>query len=171
MAVGACGAVTVTVIDAVPVAPFESVAVSVIVCVPTDNVLVENPVPVPICPLRLLVHTSDAPLSVPSSGSVPVPANETLVPCTTLVLFAGAEIAAVGGWFTISVIVAVPVRLCEFFAVSVIVCVPPDNVLVENDVPVPIWPLMLLVHTSEAPLNVPSSGSVPLPAKLTLEPT
>jgi len=44
----------------------------------TDSVLVENDVPVPICPSRLLVQTSDAPLSVPSSGSVADPVKVTL---------------------------------------------------------------------------------------------
>ncbi len=94
---GGGGAVTVSVIEAVPVAPFESVAVSVIVCVPTDKVLLANEVPVPIEPLTLLVHTSDAPVSAPSSGSEPDPVKVTLVPCTTLVPVVGAEMDAVGG--------------------------------------------------------------------------
>ena len=45
----------------------------------------------------LLVHTSDAPVSAPCSGSVPVPVNGTDVPCWKLALFAGLEIAAIGG--------------------------------------------------------------------------
>src|SRR5258708_6475340 len=108
------------------------------VCAPTDRLLFVNDVPVPMAPSRLLVHVSDAPVRVPSSGSDPVPANETLVPCTTLPLFAGDVIAAVGGRLTISVIVEMPVAPFESVAVSVMVWVPPESVVVVNDVPVPI---------------------------------
>ena len=59
---------------------------------------VENDVPVPICPDTLSVHTSDAPVSVPSSGSVPVPAKLTDAPCANEALFAGDVITATGGW-------------------------------------------------------------------------
>ena len=45
------------------------------------------------------------------------------------------------------------------------VCVPTDRFVFENDVPVPIAPSMLLVHVSDAPVNAPSSGSLPEPAK------
>ena len=83
----------------VPVAPCESVAVSVIVCVPTDRLDLENDVPVPICPSMLLVHTSDAPDNAPSSGSFADPLNDTAAPCANEALFVGAEISAVGGWF------------------------------------------------------------------------
>src|SRR4051812_45724978 len=93
-----------------PVAPFESVAVSVMVCVPPDSVEVVNDTPLPIVPSRLLVHTSDAPESVPSSGSDPLPVNDTVVPISTTVLFAGCEICAVGGLFGAPFVVIVMVR-------------------------------------------------------------
>jgi hypothetical protein len=81
---------------AVPVRPCASRAASVITCEPTDRLLFEKDVPVPIWPSRLLVHVSDAPVSEPLSGSLPVPANATLVPCTALPPFEGDVIVAVG---------------------------------------------------------------------------
>ena len=66
--------------------------------------------------------------------------------------------------------VAVPVAPCESFAVRVITCDPTDRVDVENDVPVPIWPSMLLVHLSDDPESVPSSRSLPVPTNETLAP-
>ena len=88
--------VMVTVMLAVPVAPWESVAVSVMVWVPTERVDVENDVPVPIWPSRLLVQTSEAPLRTPSSGSLPEPWKGTFAPCAKLDPLAGAVIDAVG---------------------------------------------------------------------------
>src|SRR3954465_108097 len=92
---------------AVAVAPCASVAVSVMVCVPTDRVDFENEVPVPMAPSMLLVHTSDAPVSAPSSGSVPLPVNDTDVPCVKLAPFAGVLMDADGAWFAGAVIVTV----------------------------------------------------------------
>src|SRR5205085_6635904 len=119
------------------------------VCVPTERLVVENDVPVPICPLMLDVHTSDAPESAPSSTSLPLPENVTAVPCTTLAPLAGAVIVAVGAVLGAVIVierVAVPVAPFESFAVSVIVCVPTESALVEKPVPVPIWPFRLLVQ-------------------------
>src|SRR4029079_9035940 len=77
---------------------------------------------------------------------------------------------ATGGEFGTGIVidrVTGPVAALASFAVSVIVCEPVVSVLVEKDTPVPIWPSRLLVHTSELPVRTPSSGSVPVPAKLT----
>src|SRR5258708_13442048 len=144
------------------------------VCVPTDSVLMLKDVPVPIAPSMLLVQVRADPVSTPSCGSLAEPVNVTLVPCTTLVPLAGALMLAVGGWnagaVTVIVIDAVPVAPCESVAVSVMVCVPRDKLLFENDVPVPIAPSMLLVHVNDAPVRTPSSGSLPEPVKVTLVP-
>src|SRR3569623_2315757 len=83
---------------AVPVAPWLSLAVSGSVCVPTESDVGENEVPVPSCPSRLLVHTSELPVSVPSSGSVAFPAKPTDVPCANVALSAGVVMCATGGW-------------------------------------------------------------------------
>jgi len=90
------GAVTVNATVDVPVSPCASRAVSVITCAPTLSVLIANDAPVPIAPLMLLLQVSDAPVSAPSSGSVPVPANATDVPWTTEEPAAGAVMAADG---------------------------------------------------------------------------
>jgi len=120
VAVGArFDAVIVSVTVAIAIAPFESVAVNVIVCTPTDSEVVVNDAPVPICPSRLLVHTSDEPLSAPSSASDPVPLKATLVPCVAVALTAGVTIDATGGALMKMVRVAMPVALRESFAVSV----------------------------------------------------
>ena len=78
------------------VAPLASFAVSVIRCAPTLSVPSVNEVPLPICPLRLLVHTNDAPPSTPSSGSDAEPANVSAVPCGTEIPLAGDEILTEG---------------------------------------------------------------------------
>src|ERR1700704_5749607 len=101
-----------------------------IVCWPTERFDFVKVVPVPIWPSLSLDHTSDAPLSGPSSVSLPDPVKVTLVPCTKLALFVGAEIAAVGGWFgavIVIITVAVPVAPFESVAVSVIVCWPRER--------------------------------------------
>ena len=80
--------------------PCASAAVSVITCVPTDKALVENDVPRPMVPFTLLVQVSALPDSAPSSGSVPVPLNVSVVPATTDAPDAGDEIEADGALFT-----------------------------------------------------------------------
>ena len=105
---GGGGATTVIERVAVAVAPFESVAFSVIVCAPTESVVVLNDVPDPICPLMELVHTSEAPDSAPSSASLPDPVNVTLAPCVKLAPLAGAVIVAVGAVFVAATVARKP---------------------------------------------------------------
>ena len=90
---------------ATPVALRVSVAVSVMRCVPAERPTVVNETPAPIWPSMLLVQTSDAPVSAPSSGSVPVPANVTLLPSVNVAFAAGAVTMADGGRFTMTVLV------------------------------------------------------------------
>ena len=130
-----------TVRVAVPVAPFESLAVSVMVCVPAESAVVETLAPVPIWPLMLLVQTSDAPDSAPSSTSLPAPVNVTLAPCAYEAPLAGAEMVAVGALFAAAVPIVIvtdawPVRPQELRAVSVNVCVPSGSADVEMLSPV-----------------------------------
>ena len=87
---------TVMMIASVPVNPPPSVAVSVIVCVPTDNVALKL-LPVPITPSRLLVHTNAAPVSGPSSGSAADPMNEMSVFDGNCAPSAGEVMVAAGG--------------------------------------------------------------------------
>lgn len=54
-------------------APLESVAVSVMVCVPAVMLVLVKKLPVPIVPSMLDVQDNDTPVSTPSSVSVPVP--------------------------------------------------------------------------------------------------
>lgn len=89
-------AFTVNAIDTLDDAFWLSFAVSVIVCVPMPSDDVVSDAPVPSVPAMLLLHTSDAPDSVPSSTSTPAPTKETLVPCTTIPPVVGAEIATLG---------------------------------------------------------------------------
>ena len=65
----------------VPASRFASIAVNVMMCVPTDSVLLLNIPPLPIAPLMLLVHFKYlSPMSGPCSGSTPVPVNLMIVP-------------------------------------------------------------------------------------------
>src|SRR6185503_16533467 len=124
-------------------------------------------------PSMLLVQVSAAPVSEPCSGSLPEPVNVTPWPCVKVLGLAGAVIEAVGGWFggtIVTVIEAEPVAPCVSCDVSVIVCVPAESVDVETLVPVPIAPLMLLLHVRAAPVSVPSSASLPLPVNVTVVP-
>ena len=104
--------------------PPESVAVSVMRCVPTESPDVEKGLPVPSTPSRLELQRNAEPERVPSSGSVAAPVKETCVPAGTLVFAAGIEIVAVGAWFagsTSTRSVAVPVLPPESRATSVMV--------------------------------------------------
>ena len=65
-------------------------------CVPVGSEAVVSDAPLPKMPLMLLLHTSDAPDSVPSSVSLPAPTNETLEPCTTVAPDVGEDIATLG---------------------------------------------------------------------------
>ena len=104
--------------------------------------------------------------------SVALPAKLTLAPCGNDAPAAGVVIDAVGAWFAAiaTVTLAAAVAPSASVAVSVMTCVPAERLLVENVTPVPIRPLMLLDHTRDAPVSAPSSASVPVPAKLTLDP-
>ena len=137
-------------------------------CVPTANAFVLNDVPVPIVPLTLLVHTRDAPLNAPSSGSVPEPENVTAVPTCADELLDGELMAADGAWLAEMLMVRVDTLVAPLasFAVSVIRCAPTVSEFDVNEVPVPMDPLRLLVQTNDAPLSTPSSGSDAEPTKL-----
>jgi hypothetical protein len=88
--------VIVTVMDAEPGRPPGSVAVAVIVCVPTSRPDVENEPPKPIWPFRFEFHTSDE-VTLPDWASVAEPVNVTDAPCANEEPFAGAEIVTTGG--------------------------------------------------------------------------
>ena len=91
--------VTLRVIDACPVALAVSVAVAVIVCVPTLKELVEKLPPVPIRPLMLEVQTR-LEVRIPSSASVALPVNEIEEPELKLEPLAGVEMVTSGAVFT-----------------------------------------------------------------------
>jgi len=55
-------------------------------------------------------------------------------------------------------------------AVSVMVWVPTERVEIDTDVSVPILPSISDVQTRLAPVNVPSSASVPVPVNVTESP-
>ena len=113
------------------------------------------------------------PVSGPSSASVAEPVNVTEVPANTV---AGAPLACVGRGRDRHARRAGDREVDRVGAESALASpsrsgrsrgVPPDSVLVEKFVPVPIGPSRSDVHTSAAPVEVPSSGSVALPANVT----
>ncbi len=165
---------TVTAIASVLVDDCESVTVSVIVCVPVVSASVGSIVPVPIRPEILDVHERDVPLRSPSSASVPVPLKVIVSPLLYDEPSTGAEIEAVGGALpTFMVIGALIVDASSpSVAVRVIEWVPADNVFTVSGEPLPVMiPSRLDVHISEVPERMPSSASVPEPAKVMLAPS
>jgi preprotein translocase subunit YajC len=99
---GVFGLVTVTVTEAVALAPAESVTLAVIRWVPAGRAL-EKLAPVPIWPLRLEVQTIPA-LRLPSSTSVAVPVNCISVELRALKLFAGLLMETTGGVFGLTTV-------------------------------------------------------------------
>ena len=73
------GPETVIVMDAVALAPPESVACAEMVCVPGINVVVDTLAPVPIGPLRLEYQRIEESI-LPSCGSSAVPDRVTFAP-------------------------------------------------------------------------------------------
>jgi hypothetical protein len=156
-------ALTLTVIWAVPVSPPLSVAEAVIVCVPTERVLVEKEPPVPMGPFKLDVQASDA-VRLPSWVSLAVPLNVMEAPWLKVDALAGAVIETVGAVFatTLTVIWAVPVSPPLSVTEAVIVCVPTERLFVEKEPPVPMGPFKLDVQASEA-VRLPSWVSLAVP--------
>jgi hypothetical protein len=91
--------VTVILIASEPGNPPESVTEAVIVWVPVDRLVLNEP-PAPIVPSILDVQLSD-PVSVPSSKSVALPAKSMLAPSGKLEPSAGAVIVTIGGSLSI----------------------------------------------------------------------
>src|SRR5689334_25032348 len=83
------------------------------VCVPSERLFRLNEPPVPSTPSRLLVQTSEPPVSCPSSGSEPVPVNVTSLPSKNSDPEPGRLIVALGDWLA-----GVPIVTC-FDAVAV----------------------------------------------------
>lgn len=155
-----------------PVRPSLSMAVAVMVWVPTARLETEMLPPVPRTPLReevqvMLVETS------PSSVSEPVAVNEVGTPVVTVVAFAGAVIETVGGKLlgveTSREMVSFPLREPKSVAAAVMVWTPTEREEVVMLAPVPREPSMLEDQAMEAAM-FPSSGSVAVPVKVTLEP-
>jgi hypothetical protein len=160
--------VTVTVIESDPGLLLLSVTDAVIVWVPADRLLLNEP-PAPIVPSILDVQLSD-PVSVPSSVSVALPAKLMLAPSGKLEPSLGDEIATDGeSLVTVILIASEPGNPPESVTEAVIVWVPADR-LVLNEPPAPIVPSILDVQLSE-PVSVPSSRSVALPVKPMLAPS
>ena len=87
---------TVMLTESLRVASSMSVAVRVIVCVPTDRSLIVKEVPVPIWPSISEVQTIELPVRVPSSASSPVPLKVIVSPSMYVSPSEGLVMVAVG---------------------------------------------------------------------------
>ena len=165
---GSNGALTVTVMEAVVVAPAESVTRAVMVWVPLLRVFEKVP-PVPIWPSRLEFQVKFA-VKLPFSTSEAEPENVTVAPKGNEAPVAGLLIVTVGGLFAATVMEteAVVVLPAESVTRAVMVWVPLLRVLVKLP-PVPIGPSIVELQ-DRFEVRLPSSTSDALPEKLTVAP-
>ena len=130
--------------------------------------------PVPIGPSRLEFHVKERSEREPSSGSSADPEKVMIWSVRKVSPSPGLSMDAVGGELiegalTVMATEALPVAPRLSVAVKVMVWLPALREALK-DVPVPIVPATLDVHTSEAPTRAPSSSSFPEPLKVMVSP-
>ena len=132
------------------------------VCTPSERAEVVTLAPVPRVPSRLEVQTR---LAARSSSSITLAVRVRAVASVALLASAGAVMVTVGGPFTTTVIVLLPVAPRESVAEAVMVWAPTESAEVVTLAPAPNEPSRSELQVRLA-LTSPSSGSLALPEKV-----